>query len=478
MVDSLNLFYYRTTALSNYRTVEPMGITIVQKSDLAKNHGRDAKALILAGGAVTGGSFKAGGIKALNDYFANFRINDFDIFVGISSGSMIAAALMGGISPESILKSLDGTSGHFTPLTAWHYYRPNISELVSRPLDFLFKACGWAPARIVALAERYPEWSRGIIGAIWQFLVHPSPVTYDAMIDPIIAVTGAGDWPSLLALLPSGIFDNRAIESYFRHNIERNGLTNDFGEAKRLSRKSLYVTAMRLDGARRVIFGPDEDDSVTISQAIQASTAMPGFYKPARINGIDYVDGGVQETADIDIAIDKGARLIVCYNPFRPYRPKEFVNGFTKAAPKRLATDGVMAVLNQIFRSIFYERLHVALDKFRADPAFKGDIILIEPHADDRAFFALNPLSLSNRVEAAKLGFESVRNSIDKRYDEISAIMSAYGIAMNRERVEEKFRKISRSDASETELQSILEGRKNTAEIKKVRRRAKPKSDS
>jgi predicted acylesterase/phospholipase RssA len=87
-----------------------MGITIIQKSDLTKKRSRSIKALILSGGAVTGGSFKAGGIKALNDYFSNFSVNDFDIYVGISSGSLIAAPLVGGISPESILKSLDGTS--------------------------------------------------------------------------------------------------------------------------------------------------------------------------------------------------------------------------------------------------------------------------------------------------------------------------------------------------------------------------------
>ena len=39
---------------------------------------------------------------------------------------------------------------------------------------------------------------------------------------------------------------------------------------------------------------------------------------PARINGVDYVDGGVRHTANIDVAIEQGADLIICYNPFRP----------------------------------------------------------------------------------------------------------------------------------------------------------------
>ena len=76
---------------------------------------------------------------------------------------------------------------------------------------------------------------------------------------------------------------------------------------------------MNLDTAERAVFGHDEDATVTISEAVQASTALPGFYNPARIRGVDYVDGGVRRTANIDVAIEHGADLIICYNPFRPF---------------------------------------------------------------------------------------------------------------------------------------------------------------
>jgi predicted acylesterase/phospholipase RssA len=432
-----------------------MGITIIQKSDLAKVRPDHAKALILAGGAVTGGSFKAGGIKALNDYLIDSSVNDFDIFLGISSGSLIAAPLVGGISPESILKSLDGTSGHFTRLTAWHYYRPNLAEFIGRPIKFIVSAARWLPHQF---AERGAG-ADGVLAAIWRFVLHPTLEGYDQIMERVFIAFGEG-LPSLLSLLPSGIFDNRPIESYVRGNIKRNRLTNDFRETVRLTGKRLYISAMRLDDAKRVVFGPDEDCSVTISQAIQASTAMPGFYKPARINDVDYVDGGVHETANIDVAVKKGARLIVCCNPFRPYDPDEFVHGFSKQAKgERLAASSVLAVLSQIFRAFFHARLHVKLDHFRKNPSFKGDIILIEPRADDVAFFALNPLSLSNRLMAARLGFKSVRNSIDEHFDEMGRIMSAYGMRMSRAGVENEYRRLIKSATSEGEVQTLLEGR-------------------
>ncbi|MFH1874334.1 MAG: patatin-like phospholipase family protein [Pseudomonadota bacterium] len=392
-----------------------MGITIVQKSDLRKKKPKATKALILSGGAITGGSFKAGGIKALNDYFTNFQVTDFDIFVGISSGSLLAAPLMGGISPESILRSLEGSSRNFTTLSARHFYYPNFSEWIKRPLAFLGKLA-LSPLDLI---------SKGHV-----------------------------DVPELLSMLPSGIFDNSPIEKYLRDNIERNGLTNDFRVAQELTRKKLYICAMTLDGAKRVVFGPDEKNDVAISEAVQASTAMPGFYKPAHIQGVDYVDGGVQETANIDIAIQKGAQLIVCYNPFRPYDPDE--QRSTKSSG-RLAQKGVIEVLNQIFRAFFHARLHIALDHFRQDPNFKGDIILIEPSANDSDFFKLNPLVLSNRVEAARLGFRSVRNSIEAKFDEVKKIFASYGIEMTRRGVEAEFKKIMQPDVSEHELASLLE---------------------
>jgi len=88
--------------------------------------------------------------------------------------------------------------------------------------------------------------------------------------------------------LPSGFFDNSTLEVYLRKNLENNGFPNDFRSFYRHTGKELYITAMNLDTAERVVFGHDEDCSLTVAEAVQASTALPGFYKPARINEIDY----------------------------------------------------------------------------------------------------------------------------------------------------------------------------------------------
>lgn len=442
-----------------------MGITIVQKSDLKKKKHGAKKALILAGGAVTGGSFKAGGIKALNDYFSDYSVNDFDIYVGMSSGSLLAAPLAGGIRPEEILRSLDGTSSKFSELSPWHFYRPNLKEILGRPISFWGSRLINAPRFLYDLFSGMPSVFLQFSGLFHDLLKKPSAVNLAVLVDTVSSIVSDISLPSIIKLLPSGVFDNSPIESYLRGNIKKNHLTNSFQVARKLTGKSLYISAMAVDGAKRVIFGHDENNEATISEAVQASTAMPGFYKPARINGVDYVDGGVQETATIDVAIEKGAGLIVCYNPFRPYDNKVLLKYIQKenkyvSEDRRLSDDGVMAILNQIFRALFHSRLHLALDQYRADPTFKGDIILIEPNADDVAFFGLNPLIFGNRIKAASLGYRSVRNSISEKYPAIKKILGSYGINLHRDNVEKEVAKMTRACGSSMVLRKIIEGNK------------------
>ena len=127
------------------------------------------------------------------------------------------------------------------------------------------------------------------------------------------------EFPALTSLIPSGVYDNRALGKWLATNLAAVDLPNQFGDFYRETGKKLFIAATRLDTAERVIFGPEDDHGLTISEAVQASSAVPGLFRPARINGVDYVDGGVLRTANIDVAIEQGANLIICYNPFRPY---------------------------------------------------------------------------------------------------------------------------------------------------------------
>ena len=184
-----------------------------------------------------------------------------------------------------------------------------------------------------------------------------------------------------------------------------------------------------------MIFGSDENCELTISQAVQASTALPIFYKPARINGVDYVDGGVRHTANIDIAIEKGADLIICYNPFRPFLNRVDEEGARKdyfADGRYLADRGLKVVINQVFRTLLHSRLKLGIQRYLSDDRFQGDIVLLEPRERDANYFATNPLAFWKRADAVEHGFESVRTTIEQNFEQLESVFQRYGLHMDR----------------------------------------------
>ena len=57
---------------------------------------------------------------------------------------------------------------------------------------------------------------------------------------------------------------------------------------------------------------------IHICQAITASCAIPVFFRPHQVGGRYYIDGSIGRVAHIDIAIERGAKLIVVVNPRVP----------------------------------------------------------------------------------------------------------------------------------------------------------------
>ncbi len=432
-----------------------MGLTIVHKSDLAARKRNPRIALVLAGGAVTGGAYKLGGLKALDDFLVNRKTTDFDIYVGLSAGSFLAAPLAGGITPPEMLRSLEGSSEDFTELRAFDFYRPNVSEFASKPVEFMVDLLAYAPRVVYDFLVQTPKVLRALEEPLSEARRQPSIEKLLACAHPLVdAIGSAREFPFPLAYLPSGLFDNSSLERYLRHNIERRGLPNDFRALHRMRQVELYIVAMNLDTAERVVFGHDEDPSLTISEAVQASTALPGFYKPARLQGIDYVDGGVRRTANIDVAIEHGADLVVCYNPFRPFSNRVA----RRFVPERrayvvegrpLADQGMLTVLNQVFRTLLHSRLQLGVRQYQDDPSFQGDIILIEPAESDHTFFNMAPLNLWAGRSAGAHGYLSVTETVESHYDLIRQILQSYGVQMTRKEVREGLERLLTSEPSE-----------------------------
>jgi NTE family protein len=427
-----------------------VGITIIQKSDLGVRK-RDAKvALVLAGGALTGGAFKLGGLKALDDFLINRKVTDFHLYVGLSAGALLGAPLAAGVTPSEMLRALDGTSVQFSRFRPGDFYHLNTQECLWKPVEYLLDVMTYMPGILLDLFADLPELMDSVRPAFNLFRKHPSIGALQDVASPVVGALLSRRLPMPHHYLPSGMFDNSTIEQYLRRNLENNGLPNDFRSLHRHTAKELYITAMNLDTAERVVFGHDEDCSLTVSEAVQASTALPGFYKAARLNGVDYVDGGVRRTASIDVAIEHDADLIICYNPFRPFSNRvthRYVpeKGKFVTEGTRLADQGIITVMNQVFRTLLHSRLQYGLRQYQDDPNFQGDIIVIEPTERDTHFFAMNPLAFWEGPKAGRHGYVSVTQSIETHYDVVKQILQSYGILMTRREVREGLERMRRA---------------------------------
>ena len=414
-----------------------MGLTLIRKSDPARPK-RDPKvAVVLAGGAISGGAFKVGGLKALNDFLIGRKITDLDIYVGLSAGSILAASLASGITPDEMVKVLHGTSSRLDQLRPIDFYKPNFSEFVSRPAKLVYDLCTYLPSIGRDFATGLPGLPAAVGPAVREFMREPTYTRLEGMAMRLFEhISPKREVPALMNHVPSGFFDNSSLERWLRQSLDRLRLPNDFRAFQRKRPGKLYITACDLDTAERVVFGADENSEVTISQAVQASSALPIFYQPARINGVDYVDGGVRHTANIDIAIEKGADLIICYNPFRPFLNRidsEQGSAAYFADGRYLSDRGLLVVLNQVFRTLLHSRLKLGIQRYLADDRFQGDIVLLEPREREAEFFAMNPLAFWKRAEAVQHGFESVRMTIEQNFDQLESVLGHYGLQLDRE---------------------------------------------
>ena len=77
----------------------------------------------------------------------------------------------------------------------------------------------------------------------------------------------------------------------------------------------LRIAAVELESGRRVMFGAPGATQLSVSQAVQASCAIPGVFRPLRAGGRSFVDGGVWSPTNIDAAeVGRGDRVL-CLNP-------------------------------------------------------------------------------------------------------------------------------------------------------------------
>ena len=197
---------------------------------------RSRVALVCAGGGVTGAVYEIGCLRALEDLLDR-KLNDLDLYVGVSGGAFVASLLASGISASELF---DGA--------------------VRRSSS--------------GLGHGTPELFRLGLGGLLEHAREAPRVLRDALRTMVSADGGSlSDGAlSLLELLPPGLLDNSGVRDYLAQVLEQRGQGLYFSNLDR----ELYVIAVDLDRGTAVAFGEEDLREVSIPLAVQASTALPG----------------------------------------------------------------------------------------------------------------------------------------------------------------------------------------------------------
>ena len=346
---------------------------------------RKKVALVCAGGGITGAVYEIGCLRALDELLGR-SILDLDLYVGISGGAVVASLTAAGVSPKELYDEATSRGGTALGVAAAPLYRLG-------GLEFL-KRSARAPRILAdAIASAFTTEGRNLSDVAW----------------------------SLFEMLPPGLLDSSGIQK-FLHRLFRSRLRAD--SFRKLPRK-LLIVAVDLDSGEAVAFGQDGWTDMPVSKAVQASVALPGLYRPVRLGGRDYVDGGVRKTAHINLAIENGADLVICINPIVP------ILNDAAGGPLRghISNRGVTWVLDQTMRIMLHGRMALGLQRYARDHP-EVDILLIEPTRDDMRMFSYNIMRYSARRIVAEHGYRTTLAFFRKHAARYKALFARHGIRM------------------------------------------------
>jgi predicted acylesterase/phospholipase RssA len=382
--------------------------------------------LALAGGGPLGGIYEVGALLALADSIRDFDPTALDVYVGVSSGGFVAAALANGISPSQM-------------------YRLFVAEAADAPMK---------PALFLQPALReFARRAAGLPRLAWRALAQYARDPLDRGLMASLA--------TLARALPTGVFDQRAVDAFVGRLFAVPGRTNDF----RALRSKLYVVATNLDTGASVAFGRPGHDHVPISLALTASSALPGVFAPVEIDAAHYVDGALNKTLHASLALDEGVSLLLCINPLVPFdASRERQRG--RAGMGKLDRGGLPRVLGQTFRAVIRSRMQAAMAKYaRAYP--HADVVLFEPPRENADMFLANIFGYAQRERVCALAFDATRANLRERSSSLAPVLARHGLSLDRGRLADHARGIAAAltDARPLRISARRDVRQTTRDL-------------
>ncbi|MBI5513446.1 MAG: patatin-like phospholipase family protein [Deltaproteobacteria bacterium] len=359
--------------------------TWAQLLGLCRGGPRGKVAVCLAGGGIEGLLYEVGVLRALDHVLDGQRVCDLDLFFGISAGSILAAFLANGLTPDQIAEGLRSGTHHLEAISRADLFDPNVKEFGRRWARMVWEALGQGEAR-----------------------------------NPLSAMYRA---------IPSAVFAGDRLRAWLSRQLQRPGMTDRFEE----TRRPLFIGATDQDTSEAVVFGEPGWTQVPIHRAVRASCALIPFFTPETIGGRRYIDGAFTRTTNMRVAVRHGATLCVLVDPLVPLRASEA--GYVDA---RGGLFGAMQGLKGLIHGRFDKAAYTITEMF-PDVAFH----LFQPAGEELRILSGSPMKFLYRPEIEQIAYEHTLRKLRDAWPALQRDFARHGIALTDRRprvVAEAFR--------------------------------------
>ena len=298
-----------------------------------------SRGLVLGCGGTLGAAWTVAALAAVRDEL-KWDPREADVIVGTSGGAELATMLGSGVSVDELLELQLGTTTH--PALAQH--------LADAP-------------------GRFPPIPRPSIGSLR------------------LVTSGLG-FRNAAGLLPVGRGDAAWLD---RLAVQLNPGRNW------VSHPATWLVSMDYGTGDRVAFGSPTAPAATISEALRASWAIPGWFPPVDIAGRRYVDGGAASTASADLVAPLGLDEVIVLAPM--------------ASAARIPGRG----LDILERVVLRNQMSATLDREVAVLERSGTRVLrIDATAADLAVMGPNFMDDRRRLATLEHALRSTRTAVEK----------------------------------------------------------------
>ena len=226
-------------------------------------------ALVLSAGGPAATAFHGGVLAALLEE-TGWDARQATLIVGTSAGSSAASMLRGGFSPAD-----------------------EFARLTDGPLS--------------AEGRRFADRVRATVPTDAGDPVYERPGTGNAFRPLGLRMAANGLLPHRFrpGLVVAGLAPRGA------QPLTRVGATARAAHQQPWPAEPTWVVAVRVSDGARAVFGRDDLPAVDIGTAVQASSAVPNLYRPARIGRHDFIDGAIHSSTNADLVAPLGFDAVI-----------------------------------------------------------------------------------------------------------------------------------------------------------------------